>query len=434
MPVFRWKGYDGKGKQVQGVRDADSPRTLRQALRRDGILLTDVSESQVAVGKSKNRSSDSQLDTVGKGLLVTLLVALRLGFVAEALSEYRRTAKPMEIAVLTRQLGTLLRAGVQLSESLAALIEQAEDPNLKQVLSDVKVQVNEGLPLSAALARHPGCFSELYVNLVTAGETAGNLEAVLLRLSDFLESQNRLRSKVMSALMYPIIMTILSIGILTMLMTTVVPKVTAIFADTGRALPLNTQILIFVSSLLSDYLWLVLIVAIAGFVLFKRWLATPKGRLSWDTFKLRLPVLGGLERKVAVSRFAKTLSTMLASGVQLLRAMEIVKNVLGNTVLTNVVEQARESIREGESIATPLKRSNQFPAIVCHMIAVGERSGQLEQMLENVAEAYDLEVETQLERLTALLSPIMILGMGGAVFFVVTSIMLPIMQMNEFVQ
>ena len=270
--------------------------------------------------------------------------------------------------------------------------------------------------------------------MVTAGETAGNLEAVLLRLADFLESQNKLRSKVMSALMYPIIMTILAVGILTLLMTTVVPKVTAIFADTGRALPLNTQILIFVSTLVSDYLWLLLIVGVAGTVMFRRWLATPKGRLSWDTFKLKIPVLGGLERKVAVSRFAKTLSTMLASGVQLLRAMEIVKNVLGNTVLMNVIEQARESIREGESIAAPLKRSNQFPAIVCHMIAVGERSGQLEQMLENVSGAYDLEVETQLERLTALLSPLMILGMGGAVFFVVTSIMLPIMQMNDFVQ
>ena len=433
MPVFRWKGYDGKGKQVQGVRDADSPRSLRQILRRDGVLLTDVSEAQVGGAKSKNRTSDPKMDGVGQGLLVGLLVALNLGFVVQAFAEYRRTAKPMEVAVLTRQLGTLLRAGVQLSESLAALIEQAEDPNLKHVLSDVKVQVNEGLPLSAALARHPGCFGELYVNLVTAGETAGNLEAVLLRLSDFLESQNRLRSKVMSALMYPIIMTVLSIGILTMLMTTVVPKVTAIFADPGRALPLNTQILIFISSLLSDYLWLVLVLGIAGTVAFRRWMATPKGRLSWDTFKLKIPVLGGLERKVAVSRFAKTLSTMLASGVQLLRAMEIVKNVLGNTVLMNVIEQARESIREGESIAAPLKRSNQFPAIVCHMIAVGERSGQLEQMLENVSGAYDLEVETQLERLTALLSPLMILGMGGAVFFVVTSIMLPIMQMNEFV-
>ncbi|HMU39580.1 MAG TPA: type II secretion system inner membrane protein GspF [Pseudomonadota bacterium] len=433
MPVFRWKGYDDKGKVATGVRDADSPRTLRQVLRKEGFLLTEVSETQVGA-KGRNRSSDGHLDLLGKGLWVAVLVFFRLGFVAQAFAEYRRSVKPIEVAVLTRQLGTLLRAGVQLSESLAALIDQAEDQNLKQVLSDVKVQVNEGLPLASAMARHPGCFSDLYVNMVTAGETAGNLEAVLLRLADFLESQNRLRAKVMSALMYPIIMSVLAVGILTLLMTTVVPKVTAIFADTGRALPLNTQILIFVSTLISDYLWLLVIVGIGLALGFRYWLRTPKGRLSWDAFKLRLPVFGGLERKVAVSRFSKTLATMLASGVQLLRAMEIVKNVLGNTVLMNVIEQARESIREGESIAAPLKRSGQFPAIVCHMIAVGERSGQLEQMLENVSGAYDLEVETQLERLTALLSPLMILGMGGAVFFVVTSIMLPIMQMNDFVQ
>jgi general secretion pathway protein F len=173
MPVFRWKGYDAKSKQVHGVRDADSARALRQALRRDGILLTDVTEAQVSGGKSKNRLSDPKLDTVGKGLFAGLLIALQLGFVVDAFAEYRRKAKPIEVAVLTRQLGTLLRAGVQLSESLAALIEQAEDSNLKHVLSDVKVQVNEGLPLSSALARHPGCFGELYVNMVTAGETAG---------------------------------------------------------------------------------------------------------------------------------------------------------------------------------------------------------------------------------------------------------------------
>lgn len=431
MPVFRWKGYDSKSKLVSGVRDADSPRTLRQALRKEGVLLTEVSEAQVG---GKSRSSDGTMNVVGKGLWLGVLVFFRLGFVAEAFAEYRRKVRPMELTVLTRQLGTLLRAGVQLSESLAALIEQAEDPNLKQVLSDVKVQVNEGLSLSAALARHPACFGELYVNMVTAGETAGNLDAVLLRLAGFLESQNRLRAKVMSALTYPIIMTVLAVGILLLLMTTVVPKVTAIFADTGRALPLNTQILIFASTIVSDFLWLLVLVGLAAGLGFRRWLNTTKGRLSWDTFKLRLPVFGGLERKVAVSRFAKTLSTMLASGVQLLRAMEIVKNVLGNTVLMNVIENARESIREGESIAAPLKRSGQFPAIVCHMIAVGERSGQLETMLEHVSSAYDLEVETQLERLTALLSPLMILGMGGAVFFVVTSIMLPIMQMNDFVQ
>ena len=215
-------------------------------------------------------------------------------------------------------------------------------------------------------------------------------------------------------------------------MQSVVPKVTALYADNGRVLPWNTQLLIFASSLLTDWWWLVLPFLGGVVYMVRRWLRTPKGRLTWDTTVLRLPIFGPLARMVAVSRFAKTLATMLASGVQLLRAMEIVKNVLGNMVLTKVVEEARESIREGESIAQPLRRSNQFPAVVCHMIAVGERSGQLEQMLENVAAAYDIEVDMKLARMTALLEPLMIMLMSSAVGFVVFSILMPIMAMNEF--
>lgn len=440
MPVYQYRGFDAKGKATSGIKDADSPRALRQALRREGILLSEVRESSVAKKASRKGASNKTAAGEGgaaigaQGSVAELLESLHLDGLLEWWVTRQSQAQPAEVAVLTRQLGTLLRAGVQLSESLAALIEQSEDPVLKRVLSDIKVQVNEGLPLSQALARHPGAFSELYVNLVTAGEAAGNLEAVLLRLADFLESQNKLRSKIVSALVYPAVMTVIGVLILSMLMTTVVPKVTAIFTDTGRALPINTQILIWVSAVLSDYLWLVVPLLLVAIYAFRRWQRSPSGRYKWDQFVLKLPVMGGLARKVAVSRFAKTLSTMLASGVQLLRAMEIVKNVLGNSVLTKVIEEARESIREGESIAQPLRRSGQFPAIVCHMIAVGERSGQLEQMLENVANTYDLEVDIAVGRMTTLLEPLMILAMGGAVGFVVFSILMPIMEMNQFVQ
>lgn len=440
MPVYQYRGFDAKGKATSGIKDADSPRALRQALRREGILLSEVRESTVRkkAGRkgagSKAAAGEGGAAIGAQGGVAELLESLHLDGLLEWWVRRQSQAQPAEVAVLTRQLGTLLRAGVQLSESLQALIEQSEDPVLKRVLSDVKVQVNEGLPLSQALARHPGAFSELYVNLVTAGEAAGNLEAVLLRLADFLESQNKLRSKIVSALVYPAVMSVIGVLILSMLMTTVVPKVTAIFTDTGRALPINTQILIFVSAVLSDYLWLVVPLVLLGVYAFRRWQRSPRGRYKWDQFVLKLPVMGGLARKVAVSRFAKTLSTMLASGVQLLRAMEIVKNVLGNSVLTKVIEEARESIREGESIAQPLRRSGQFPAIVCHMIAVGERSGQLEQMLENVANTYDLEVDIAVGRMTTLLEPLMILAMGGTVGFVVFSILMPIMEMNQFVQ
>jgi len=431
MPVFQFKGFDSKGKAVSGVKDADNPRALRTLLRREGILLTEVKESAMGAGRGPQRPGER---TRGSDSLIQAIAGAASPMQILAWFSQRSDADPQVIAVLTRQLATLLRAGVQLSESLAALVEQAERQGLKRVLSDIKIQINEGLPFSQALSRHPRFFPELYTNLVAAGEAAGNLEAVLFRLADFLEAQNRLRSKVMTALFYPLVMTVLGGGILTILMNTVVPKVTAMYADSGRALPINTQILIFISTVMSDYWWLLIPVVITGVYLVRRWLNSPGGRYRWDRLVLRLPIFGGLARMVAVSRFAKTLATMLASGVQLLRAMEIVKNVLGNSVLTKVVEEARESIREGESIAQPLRRSGEFPPVVCHMIAVGERSGQLETMLENVAAAYDVEVDMKIARLTTMLEPIMILLMGGSVGFVVFSILMPIMEMNEFVQ
>lgn len=438
MPVFQYKGFDAKGKPVSGIKDADSPRTLRQNLRRENILITEVKEAAVknpAAEARKSARGGKLPPQGGDGAEMALggLVALLSPVTFLQWMRQRGDASQQIIAILTRQLGTLLRAGVQLSESLAALIEQAERPGLKHVLSDVKIQVNEGMPLSQALGRHPRFFGDLYVNLVAAGEAAGNLEGVLFRLADFLEAQNKLRNKVVSALFYPAVMSLMGGGILALLMTTVVPKVTAMYADTGRALPIYTQLLILISELFSSYLWLLALIVIAVVVGFRRWLASENGRLNWDRFVLWLPVFGPLARMVAVSRFAKTLATMLASGVPLLRAMEIVKNVLGNSVLTRVIEEARESIREGESIAQPLKRSGEFPVIVCHMIAVGEKSGQLEQMLENVAGAYDIEVDMKLQRLTTLLEPLMILLMGGSVGFVVFSILMPIMQMNDFV-
>lgn len=430
MPVFQYKGFDSKGKAVSGVKDADNPRAVRLMLRREGVLVSELKESAVG-GRSaqrpgeRSKSSDSLLGAITSAASPSQILAWL---------NQRGDADPQVIAVLTRQLATLLRAGVQLSESLAALIDQAERQGLKRVLSDIKIQINEGLPFSQALGRHPRFFPELYINLVAAGEAAGNLEAVLFRLADFLEAQNKLRSKVLTALFYPLVMSVLGGGILLVLMSTVVPKVTSMYADSGRALPINTQILILVSTAVTDYWWL-LIPVIALLVFFvRRWLSSASGRYRWDRTVLRLPIFGPLARMVAVSRFAKTLSTMLASGVQLLRAMEIVKNVLGNEVLMKVIEEARESIREGESIAQPLRRSGEFPPVVCHMIAVGERSGQLEGMLENVAAAYDVEVDMKIARLTTMLEPIMILLMGGTVGFVVFSILMPIMEMNEFVQ
>ncbi len=420
MPVYAFKGFDAKGKAQNGLRDADNVRGLRLILKRDGIMLTDAKEASLRAKQAAQ--------TAGIGLLALLSPTTAL----KAWQE-RETGDRMQVAALTRQLGTLLKAGVPLAEGLGALVDQIERPGLKRVIADVKTQVNEGSSLGDAMGRHPKVFEDLYVNMIRAGEVSGNLDAVLFRLAEFLDAQNRLRGKIVSALFYPIAMTVIGIGIMSMLMISVVPKVTAVFADTGKALPWNTQVLIAISSATASYWWAMIIVGVGVVLGFRRWKATPRGRALVDKIVLKLPVVGPLARQIAITRFAKTLATMLASGVPLLRALDIVKAILGNTVLMKVIEEAKESIKEGESIAAPLRRSGEFPPLVTHMIAVGERSGQLEPMLENVAMAYDQEVDMKMGRLTTLLEPLMILLMGGSVAFVVFSILSPIMEMNEFV-
>jgi general secretion pathway protein F len=420
MPVFSYKGFDAKGKSVSGVQDADNLKALKAMLKRDGVLLTEAKEAALRA------KAAGEAAAIGLLALINPITALKM-------YRDRDSANKLTVSVLTRQLGTLLRAGVPLAEGLGALVDQTEQPGLKRVLSLVKTQVNEGISLGDAMAKHPRVFEDLYVNMIRAGEASGNLDAVLFRLAEFLDAQNRLRSKVISALFYPIVMTIIGTLILGVLMVSVVPKVTAIFADTGKALPWNTQMLIAVSNVTGSYWWAIILVVIGAVVGFRRWKATPRGRETYDRLILKMWVVGPLARQIAITRFAKTLATMLSSGVPLLRALDIVKAILGNTVLTKVVEDAKESIKEGESIAAPLKRSGQFPPIVTHMIAVGERSGQLEQMLENVALAYDAEIDIKMGRLTTLLEPLMILFMGGSVAFVVFSILMPIMEMNEFV-
>ncbi len=295
--------------------------------------------------------------------------------------------------------------------------------------------MNEGGALADALAQHPRVFPELYINMVRSGEAAGNLDAVLARLADFMDEQIALGSKVSGALTYPIVMAVMGSIVMGILMVVVVPQIASVFEDSGKTLPWNTRLLIFGAGLAGNYWWILVPAAVAGV----RGASAagpgrPKGRAVVDRLALRMWVVGPLLRYVAVARFSRTLATMLASGVPLLTALEIVKKVLNNTVLERVVEQSRETIREGESIAVTLKKSGEFPSMMCHMVAVGERSGQLESMLENVATAYERDVETKVGRLTALLSPLMIVIMGIGVGFMVFSILGPIMDMNQMVE
>jgi general secretion pathway protein F len=302
---------------------------------------------------------------------------------------------------------------------------------LKRVLGDVKQRVNEGAALADALEAHPKVFTHLYVNMIRAGEHSGALEVVLKRLAEFTESQARLRSKIAGTMAYPIAMMCIGTVIMGILFSVVIPKITRIFEQSNAVLPWYTRATIGFSTFVSGYWWAILVAMALAIWVFFRWKASPDGRARWDRFKLRVPVFGSVIRHIALARFARTLSTLLQSGVPLLTALDIVRNIVGNTRLAEVIDQSRDSIREGESIAAPLKRSGEFPPLVYHMIAIGERSGALEEMLGNVAGAYEDQVETTIGALTALLEPAMIVAMGLVVGFIVFSVLMPILQINN---
>ena len=404
MPVFEYKALDQRGKTIEGLKEADSPKSLRSALRRDGLFLTAVLGQQEAAAAARRDVS------------VRRLASRRIG--------------SDDVAITTRQLAVLVGAGVPLVEALTALVDQVDHEAMKRVVSDVRQRVNEGSSLADALAAHDKIFSKLYVNMIRAGESSGALEVVLVRLADFTESQARLRAKVIATLTYPAAMLCIGVVIMGILFAVVIPKITKIFEDTKVVLPWTTRALIGFATTVHDWWWAFLLFFVALGFLLVRWRRTPDGRAAWDSWILTAPLFGGLIRQLAIARFSRTLATLLNSGVPLLVSLDIVKNVVGNVRLEKVVEESRAAIQEGESIAAPLKRSGEFPPLVYHMVAIGERTGQLEEMLTNVATAYEAQVETKIGALTSLLEPLMIVAMGVVVFFIVFSILMPILQIN----
>jgi general secretion pathway protein F len=284
------------------------------------------------------------------------------------------------------------------------------------------------------LERYPREFSQIYVHMVRAGEASGALDQILFRLAEFLEKQLALKHKVTNAILYPALMLIVGVSVLFFLMTFVVPKITAVFTSLKQALPWPTVVLMTLSNFLADY-WAVILGGVGVIVwAVRRAMKTEAGQLTADRWLLKIPLMGEVARMVAISRLTSTLATMLASGVQLLDAMDVAKRVMNNRVLEHAVEGARQNIREGETIAEPLKRSGEFPALVTHMIAVGERSGEMEEMLRRIGHIYDGEVDRVITRFTSLLEPIMILVMGVLVFCIVVAILLPIFEMGQMVR
>ncbi|MGH7986063.1 MAG: type II secretion system inner membrane protein GspF [Candidatus Binataceae bacterium] len=406
MPVFAYRGLSNNGRSVAGVIDADSARSARGKLRELGIFPTNLAEEE-----ARQQSLRQWLPTVG-----------------------RRKIPPSELALMTRQLSALLGAGVQLVEALTALGEQATRPAAKKMLSQVRENVREGRSLADALEAHPDIFSELYIGMVRAGETAGALEGVLDRLAEYSERQSEFVSKVRGALTYPIIMMCVGAAIMAFLVTYVVPQVTTIFQEQHAVLPMATRILIGMSGFLTTY-WLPLLFAVVGLAAaIMAGLSTRRGKRIYDTWLLRMPYIGPTIIRIICARFARTLATLLSSGVQLLPALTAVKRVVTNGLLAEAVEDSRESIREGHGMGQTLARSGLFPPLLIEMIKVGERSGELEQMLERVADNYEREVENSLRQMTTVLEPVMTLVMAAVIVFMMLAVLLPIFQLNQLMQ
>ncbi len=411
MPVYHYKGLRSDGGSAAGIVDADSVRGARLKLRQGGVFPTELRE-QASVGWTP----------------AELAERLRQG------QSRSRILSQSDLALTTRQFATLLVAGLPLVEALGILVEQVEKKPMQSLFADIREQVRGGKALSAALEQHPNDFGQIYTHMVRAGEASGALDQILFRLSEFLEKQLSLKQKVTNAMMYPMIMVLIGTTVLFVLMTFVIPKITAVFVDQKKALPWPTVVLMQISSFLADYWWVLLIGLVAGVLAFLRWVKTPAGQLRAHQLLLTLPMIGDIVRKVAISRLTSTLATMLASGVQLLEALDVSRRVMNNRVLEAAVDEARQNIKEGESIAVPLKRSGQFPALVTHMVAVGEKSGEMEEMLRRIAGIYDGEVDRVVARVTALLEPMMIVIMGAVVLFIVTAILLPIFEMGQLVR
>lgn len=387
MPLYAYKGVGADGRTINGVQDAESPKSLRAVLRKDGVVVTDVAESK---GRKKAGAS-------GTGLNKEVSFGDLFGGVKRA-----------EVASFTRQVATLLKAGIPLAETLAAVFDQVDNVRFKDKIGQIKTEVNEGSSFADALFKHPKVFDDLFCSMTRAGEVSGNLDEVLSRLADFMEAGQELRSKVQGAMVYPVIMLLVGAGIMIILMVAVIPNITTIFEQNEQALPWNTELLIWTSHVIGAYWFIWIPALVGGIYLFVAWARSDNGKPVWHQFLLKLPLFGPLVRQVAVSRFARTLGTMLASGVPVLRAIEISKATLGNVILIRVVEDAKESIAQGESIAATLRKSGEFPPMMTHMIAVGERAGQLENMLFRVADTFDREVEHKLDKLTSTLEPLML--------------------------
>jgi len=405
MGAFEYTALDAQGRERKGLIEGDTPKHVRQLLRDKQLLPMDIHETAERELKQSRRR----------------------GFM-------RRGLSTLDLALLTRQLATLLRSGLPLEESLQAVAEQTEKPRVQRIVLGVRSKVVEGHPLADGLRDFPQAFPEIYRATVSAGEQSGKLDQVLERLSDYTESRQVMGQQVSNALVYPIVLLVLSFGIVSFLLAYVVPQVVAVFQSSNQELPIATKILIGMSDLIRHY-WVYALIVIGAVVWgFLRWLKNPEARLRFDRFLLRLPVAGRLIRGLNTGRFSRTFSILTASAVPVLEALRISAEVVTNLPMKRAVEEAALRVREGAPIGRSLAARKLFPPMMIHLISSGESSGELEKMLERAATNQEREMDGLLSNMTNLLGPLMVVFMGGIVMFIVIALLLPIFQLNDLVK
>lgn len=410
MPIYSYKGVSQAGKSIRGTTSAENIRAARARMRVEGVFLTQIKEEDAAAETADPKSERS-----------------RFHF------ELPKRIPPLQLSVATRQLATLSSAGIPLVECLGALVEQIEHAALKTLFAQIRDKVNEGSALADAMAGS-GKFDSLYVSMVRSGEASGALGTVLSRVADYLEDQVRLSSKLTSIFVYPAVLLGFAILVVAMLVTVVLPQITNLLLSLGQELPFYTRMVISASDFARSWWWVMLIglaLMIAGFRAFR---ATEAGRLIVDRTVLRLPAVGRVVRVVAIARFSRTLSSLLAGGVGIIQSLDISRHVAKNAVIEEAIAEARASVLEGASLAQPLRTSGEFPPMVITMVEVGERAGDLEAMLAKVAQTYDEQVETTVTRLTSLLEPLLILVMVGIVLFIMMATLMPLMSVTSSLQ
>jgi len=400
MDTYKYTAKDRLGQTVTGVLEASSEAEVVQMLHTKELIIVSLEQAkkrQAASGPKGNRIN------------------------------------PDDLVIFTRQLSTMIDAGIPLVHTLRILSEQIENKILKEVVRGVRQDIEAGMSFCDALAKHPGVFSDFYINMVRAGETSGVLDEVLDRLASYLEKATALNRKIRSSLVYPAVVVSIATLITAVLLLKVVPTFKGIFEVLGGKLPLPTQILIMISDLLRKYFLAFIGVAIISGFLLKRYIGTRRGHHNFDLYKLKFPVLGQLFRKLAIARFSRTFSTLVKSGVSILSALDIVSRTSGNMIVEEAVMSCGKSVRDGEPIAKPLSKSPVFPPMVCAMISVGEQTGQLEKMLSKVADFYDEQVDAAAAALTSMIEPLVIAFLGVVVGGIVISLFLPIFKISQLI-